>query len=138
MANAARRAQRQSMYAQLVAVGMNPGQAGAIANNPNFQAAQNAYNHAYGVHSEAQAQQQAQLAQQRMQDQQNRLFAQLAKGPPKANKALKSQDYKPKFKAAGSKTESARAVSKGTYQFSNPLGMGGSAGSRTGGMGGLA
>jgi len=132
-----KRAQRQSMFSQLVAVGMDPGQAGAIANNPNFRAAQNAYNHAYGVHSEAQAQQQAQLAQQRMQEQQNKLFAQLAKGPPKANKALKGQDYKPRFKAAGSKTESARAVSKGTYQFSNPLGMGGS-GSRTGGMGGLA
>jgi hypothetical protein len=70
--------------------------------------------------------------------QQNALMAQIAKGPPKANKALRSAEYQPKFKGAASKTEAKRATSRGTYQFSNPLGMGGAAGSRTGGMGGLA
>ena len=80
---------------------------------------------------------QANLAQQRMQQQQAALMAQIAKGPPKANRALRGADYKPKFRSSVSKTESKRAVSKGTYQFSNPLGMGGAA-SRTGGMGGLA
>ena len=65
-------------------------------------------------------------------------MAAIAQGPPKANKALKSAEYQPKFKAAASKTEAKRATSRGTYQFSNPLGMGGAAGSRTGGMGGLA
>tara|TARA_R100001163_G_C4977254_1_gene134807 strand:- start:251 stop:601 length:351 start_codon:yes stop_codon:yes gene_type:complete len=116
---------------------MDPGQAGGIANNPNFNAARNAFDHAQGVHSAYNAQQEARKAQERMMQQQSALMAQIAKGPPKPNRALKGRDYKPKFKAAGSKTESARAVSKGTYQFSNPLGMGGS-GSRTGGMGGLA
>ena len=132
-----KKAQRASWFSQLVAVGMDPGQAGNIANNPDFNAARNAFNHAYGVHSEYQAQQQARQAQERMRQQQQALFAQLAKGPPKPNRALKGRDYSPKFKAAGSRTEGARGVAKGTYQFSNPLGMGGS-GSQTGGMGGLA
>ena len=77
------------------------------------------------------------LARMRLAEQQNRLMAAIAQGPPKANKALKGSEYKPKFRAAASRTQAARAVSKGTYQFSNPLGRGGS-GSRTGGMGGLA
>ena len=77
------------------------------------------------------------LARMRMAEQQNRLMAAIAQGPPKANKALRSAEYQPKFKAKASKTQAARAVSKGTYQFSNPLGMGGAA-SRTGGVGGLA
>ena len=88
--------------------------------------------------AQADAQYQANLAQQRMAEQQQRLMAQIAKGPPKANKALRSSDYQPKFRSAVSKTEAKRATSRGTYQFSNPLGMGGAAGSRTGGMGGLA
>lgn len=129
--------QRQAWFSQLVGLGMDPGQAGGIANNPNFQAARNAFEHAFGVHSAYNAQQEARKAQERMMQQQQALMAQIAKGPPKPNRALKGRDYSPKFKAAGSKTEGARAVAKGTYQFSNPLGMGGS-GSRTGGMGGLA
>ena len=88
--------------------------------------------------AQADAQYQANLARDRMAAQQQALMAQIAKGPPKANRALRSADYQPKFRSAVSKTESKRAVSKGTYQFSNPLGMGGAAGSRTGGMGGLA
>lgn len=87
--------------------------------------------------AQADAQYQAQLAQQRMQDQQTKLMQEIAKGPPKANKALRGQGYSPKFRAATSRNEGKRATSRGTYQFSNPLGMGGS-GSRTGGMGGLA
>jgi len=132
-----RRAQRDAWFSQLVGLGMDPGQAGGIANNPNFNAARNAFDHAYGVHSAYNAEQEARRAAERMQQQQAALFAQIAKGPPKPNRALKGQNYSPKFKAQGSKTQAARGVAKGTYQFSNPLGMGGS-GSRTGGMGGLA
>ena len=88
--------------------------------------------------SAADAQYQANLAQQRMAERQQQLMAAIAQGPPKANRALRGADYQPKFRSSVSKTESKRAVSKGTYQFSNPLGMGGAAGSRTGGMGGLA
>ena len=132
-----RRAQRQAMFNQLVNAGMDPGQAGNIANNPNLQAANNAFQQGLAVQQEANAQAAAQAAQQRMLEQQNRLFAELAKGPPKGPKSLKGSDYRPKFRAAGSKTDKARATSRGTYQFSNPLGMGGG-GSRTGGMGGLA
>ena len=132
-----KRAQRDAWFNQLVGLGMDPGQAGGIANNPNFQAARNAFEHAFGVHSAYNAQQEARRAAERMQQQQSALMAQIAKGPPKPNRALKGQNYSPKFKAQGSKTQAARAVAKGTYQFSNPLGMGGS-GSRTGGMGGLA
>ena len=87
--------------------------------------------------AEADAAYQANLARDRMTAQQNALMASIAKGPPRANKALKGAEYQPKFKAKASKTQAARAVSKGTYQFSNPLGMGGAA-SRTGGGGGLA
>ena len=88
--------------------------------------------------AQADAAYQANLASQRMAERQQQLMAQIAQGPPKANRALRGSDYKPKFRSSVSKTESKRAVSKGTYQFSNPLGMGGAAGSRTGGMGGLA
>ena len=88
--------------------------------------------------AQADASYQANLAQQRMAERQQQLMAQIAQGPPKANRALRGSDYKPKFRSSVSKTEAKRAVSKGTYQFSNPLGMGGAAGSRTGGMGGLA
>ena len=88
--------------------------------------------------AQADAAYQANLAQQRMAEQQQQLMAQIAKGPPKANRALRGSDYKPKFRSSVSKAESKRATSRGTYQFSNPLGMGGAAGSRTGGMGGLA
>jgi hypothetical protein len=59
---------------------------------------------------------QANLAQQRMAEQQQQLMAQIAQGPPKANRALRGADYKPKFRSSVSKTESKRAVSKGTYQ----------------------
>jgi len=89
--------------------------------------------------AQADAEYQANLARDRMQAQQTQLMQQIAKGPPKANRALRGQDYKPKFRASTSKAEAGRAVSRGTYQFSNPLGMGSAGGgSRTGGMGGLA
>lgn len=130
-------AQRAAWHAELVGLGMSGGDAAAAVNNPNFDAARNAFEHARGVYTNYNAQQAALRAQERMQQQQMALMAAIAKGPPKPNRALKGQNYSPKFKAAGSKTQAARAVSKGTYQFSNPLGMGGS-GSRTGGIGGLA
>lgn len=85
---------------------------------------------------QADAKYQQYLSQQNMAAQQENLMKEIAKPPPRANKALRSATYQPKFKASGSKTESKRAVSKGTYQFSNPLGMGGM-GSRTGGLGGI-
>lgn len=89
--------------------------------------------------AQADAEYQANLARDRMQQQQTRLMQEIAKGPPRANRALRGSDYKPKFRASTSRAEASRAVSRGTYQFSNPLGMGSAAGgSRTGGMGGLA
>ena len=129
---------RQDLYNQVIAMGGSDASARNVAraSRPGraFQNFQTAFS---AQKAQADAAYQANLAQQRMAEQQNRLMAQIAKGPPRANKALKGAEYQPKFKAKASKTQAARAVSKGTYQFSNPLGMCGS-GSRTGGMGGLA
>ena len=129
----------QNFYNQVIAMGGSDASARNVAraSRPgrafrNFQTAFSAQK------AQADAAYQANLAQQRMAEQQNRLMAAIAKGPPKANKALRGSDYQPKFRSAVSKTEAKRATSRGTYQFSNPLGMGGAAGSRTGGMGGLA
>jgi hypothetical protein len=75
-------------------------------------------------------------AQENMMRQQNALMAAIAEGPPRASRRLRGGGYTPKFKSAGSVAERGRNVSRGTYQFSNPLGMG-RGGSRTGGVGGL-
>ena len=130
---------KQNYYDHVIRMGGSHASAMNVAraNNPG-RALQN-FEAAFGAQkAQADAQYQANLAQQRMAERQQQLMAAIAKGPPKANRALRSSDYQPKFRSAVSKTESKRAVSKGTYQFSNPLGMGGAAGSRTGGMGGLA
>ena len=128
----------QGFYNAVIAMGGSAASAANVAraSRPgrafrNFQTAFSAQK------AQADAQYQANLAQQRMQDQQTKLMQEIAKGPPKANKALRGQGYQPKFRAATSRNEGKRVTSRGTYQFSNPLGMGGS-GSRTGGMGGLA
>ena len=127
------------MYNTLVGLGMNPDEAGRIANQPDLKKANRQFQHAQAVYSQAQADYQANLANQRMAEAQQKLMAKIAQGPPRANKALRSSDYKPKFRSSISKVESKRATSRGTYQFSNPLGMGSSGGgSRTGGIGGLA
>ena len=129
---------RQDLYNQVIAMGGSAASANNVARaGKPGKAFQNFVSAFSAQKAQADAQYQANLAQQRMAEQQQRLMAQIAKGPPKANKALKGSEYQPKFRAAASKSQAARAVSKGTYQFSNPLGMGG-AGSRTGGMGGLA
>ena len=128
----------QGVYNTIIAEGGSDASArnAARANKP--QRALNNWRQAHGaLKAQADADYAANLARDRMAAQQQKLMAAIAKGPPKANKALKGSEYKPKFRAKASKTQAARAVSKGTYQFSNPLGMG-SAGSRTGGMGGLA
>ena len=129
---------RQDLYNQVIAMGGSAASANNVARaGKPGKAFQNFVSAFSAQKAQADAQYQANLAQQRMAAQQAQLMAQIAKGPPKANKALKGSEYQPKFRAAASKSQAARAVSKGTYQFSNPLGMGG-AGSRTGGMGGLA
>ena len=128
----------QNFYNQVIAMGGSDASARNVARASRPGRAFQNFQQAFGAQkAAADAAYQANLAQQRMQQQQQQLMAQIAKGPPKANRALRGADYKPKFRSSVSKTESKRAVSKGTYQFSNPLGMGGAA-SRTGGMGGLA
>lgn len=130
---------KQNYYNHVIAMGGSAASANNVARASNPQRALSNFEREFSAQkAQADARYQANLARDRMAAQQNALMAQIAQGPPKANKALRSSDYKPKFRSAVSKTESKRAVSKGTYQFSNPLGMGGAAGSRTGGMGGLA
>tara|TARA_B100000530_G_scaffold123751_1_gene77339 strand:- start:1550 stop:1951 length:402 start_codon:yes stop_codon:yes gene_type:complete len=130
---------RQNYYNHVIAVGGSAASANNVARASNPGKALAEFERAFAAQkAEADANYQRNLAADRMREQQNRLMAAIAQGPPKANKSLRSAEYQPKFKAAASKTESKRATSRGTYQFSNPLGMGGAAGSRTGGMGGLA
>ena len=129
---------RQDLYNQVIAMGGSAASANNVARAGRPGRAMRNFVDAFTAQkAQADAEYQANLARDRMAAQQQQLFAQIAKGPPRANKALKGAEYQPKFKAKASKTQAARAVAKGTYQFSNPLGMGGS-GSRTGGMGGLA
>jgi len=129
----------QNFYNQVIAMGGSDASARNVARASRPGRAFQNFVQAFSAQkAQADAAYQANLARDRMAAQQQQLMAQIAKGPPKANRALRSADYKPKFRSSVSKTESKRAVSKGTYQFSNPLGMGGTAGSRTGGMGGLA
>lgn len=132
------RSQKQQLAHQMEIQGAS---AASIQNVLNASRPVKAYNNwqtAFNAQKQqADADYQAHLARENMVAQQTNLMKQIAKGPPKANKALRSSNYQPKFKASGSKTESKRAVSKGTYQFANPLGMGGM-GSRTGGLGGIA
>ncbi len=129
----------QQFYNAVIAMGGSDASARNVARASRPGRAFRNFQQAFGAQkAQADAAYQANLAQQRMAEQQQQLMAQIAQGPPKANRALRGADYKPKFRSSVSKTESKRAVSKGTYQFSNPLGMGGAAGSRTGGMGGLA
>ena len=130
---------KQNYYDHVIAMGGSAASANNVARASNPGRALAQFEQAFGAQkAQADAAYQANLARDRMAAQQQSLMAAIAKGPPKANKALRSAEYQPKFKAAASKTESKRATSRGTYQFSNPLGMGGAAGSRTGGMGGLA
>lgn len=129
----------QNFYNQVIAMGGSDASARNVARAPRPGRAFQNFVSAFGAQkAQADAAYQSNLASQRMAERQQQLMAQIAQGPPKANRALRGADYQPKFRSSVSKTESKRAVSKGTYQFSNPLGMGGSAGSRTGGMGGLA
>ena len=129
----------QNFYNQVIAMGGSDASARNVAraSRPG-RAFQNFVQAFTAQRAQANAAYQANLSRDRMAAQQQQLMAEIAKGPPKASLALRGADYKPKFRSSVSKTESKRAVSKGTYQFSNPLGMGGAAGSRTGGMGGLA
>ena len=129
----------QNFYNQVIAMGGSDASARNVARASRPGRAFQNFVQAFSAQkAQADAAYQANLARDRMAAQQQQLMAQIAQGPPKANRALRGCDYKPKFRSSVSNTESKRAVSKGTYQFSNPLGMGGAAGSRTGGMGGLA
>ena len=129
---------RQDLYNQVIAMGGSAASANNVARaNKPGKAMQRFVTDFTAQKAQADAAYQSNLARDRMAAQQQQLMAQIAKGPPKANKALRGAEYQPKFKAAASKNEAKRATSRGTYQFSNPLGMGGAA-SRTGGIGGLA
>ena len=129
----------QNFYNQVIAMGGSDASARNVARASRPGRAFQNFVQAFSAQkAQADASYQANLAQQRMAERQQQLMAAIAKGPPKANRALRSADYKPKFRSSVSKAESKRSTSRGTYQFSNPLGMGGAAGSRTGGMGGLA
>ena len=131
---------KQNYYDHVIRMGGDHASAMNVARANNPGRALQKFEAAFGAQkAQADAAYQAHLARERMQAQQTQLMQQIAKGPPKANRALRGQDYKPKFRASTSKAEAGRAVSRGTYQFSNPLGMGSAGGgSRTGGMGGLA
>ena len=129
---------RQDLYNQVIAMGGSAASANNVARaNKPGKAMQRFVTDFTAQKAQADAAYQSNLARDRMAAQQQQLMAQIAQGPPKANKALRGAEYQPKFKAAASKNEAKRATSRGTYQFSNPLGMGGGA-SRTGGIGGLA
>lgn len=123
MANAQRRAQREAWFNDLVRLGMNPGAAGNVANMSDFNAARNAYNHAYGVHTAANERARQQKMRDDMIRRQNELLR-AAQNTPKTNQALRGREYTPKFRASVSNSEAKRAVSKGTYQFANQLAMG--------------
>ena len=128
----------QGVYNTIIAEGGSAASANNAARASRPDRALNNWRQQHGaLKAQADAAYQSNLARDRMAAQQQQLMAQIAKGPPKANKALRGAEYQPKFKAAASKNEAKRATSRGTYQFSNPLGMGGAA-SRTGGIGGLA
>ena len=128
----------QGVYNTIIAEGGSAASANNAARASRPGRALNNWRQQHGaLKAQADAAYQSNLARDRMAAQQQQLMAQIAKGPPKANKALRGAEYQPKFKAAASKNEAKRATSRGTYQFSNPLGMGGAA-SRTGGIGGLA
>mgnify|MGYP003116088306 CR=1 FL=1 len=134
--------QNKSMkaYNQAIAMGADPNSAVNIARAKNPQQALKTF---LPLMAAAQEQNASTLerrqAQENMMRQQSELMAAIAKGPPlapRSSRRLKG-GYQPKFRSAGSVAERNRNVARGTYQFSNPLGMGGGA-SRTGGVGGLA
>ena len=141
---AAQKPQKQNKkmkaYNQAIAMGADPNSAVNIARAKNPQQALKTF---LPLMAAAQEQNASTLerrqAQENMMRQQSELMAAIAKGPPlapRSSRRLKG-GYQPKFRSAGSVAERNRNVARGTYQFSNPLGMGGGA-SRTGGVGGLA
>lgn len=128
---------KMKAYNRAIAMGADPNSAVNIAQAKNPQAAQKAFSQ---LLPSVQAQNESTLLQRQAQDnmmrQQTELMAAIAEGPPRASRSLRGSGYTPKFRSAGSVAERGRNVSRGTYQFSNPLGMG-RRGSRTGGLGGL-
>jgi len=128
---------KMKAYNQAIAMGADPNSAANIAQAKQPQKALKTFLPAMAA---AQDQNASTLLQRQAQDnmmrQQTALMAAIAEGPPRASRALRGSGYTPKFRSAGSVAERGRNVSRGTYQFSNPLGMGRS-GSRTGGLGGL-
>ena len=131
---------KMKAYNQAIAMGADPNSAANIAQAKNPQKAMKKFQEVLpSVQAQNASTLQVRQAQENMQRQQNELMAAIAKGPPlapRSSRRLKG-GYTPKFKSAGSVAERGRNVSRGTYQFSNPLGMSGGA-SRTGGVGGLA
>ena len=127
-------------YNRAIAMGADPNSAANIARSKNPQKALRYFQEILpGVQGQNASTLESRQAMERMTLRQNQLLAEIAKGPPlapRSSRRLKG-GYTPKFRSAGSVAERGRNVSRGTYQFSNPLGMGGGA-SRTGGVGGLA
>ena len=132
---------KMKAYNQAIAMGADPNSAANIAQAKNPQQAMKAFQEVLpSVQEQNASTLQARQAQENMQRQQNELMAAIAKGPPlapRSSRRLRGSGYSPKFRSAGSVAERGRDVSRGTYQFSTPLGMG-RGGSRTGGLGGLA
>ena len=143
---AAQKPQKQNKkmkaYNQAIAMGADPNSAANIAQAKNPQQAMKKFQEVLpSVQAQNASTLQARQAQENMLRRQNELMAAIAKGPPMAPRSSRrlKGGYTPKFKSAGSVAERGRNVARGTYQFSNPLGMGSAGGgSRTGGMGGLA
>jgi len=131
---------KMKAYNQAIAMGADPNSAANIAQAKNPQQAMKAFQEVLpSVQEQNASTLLAREAQENMMRRQNQLMAEIAKGPPlapRSSRRLKG-GYTPKFRSAGSVAERGRNVARGTYQFSNPLGMGGGA-SRTGGVGGLA
>jgi len=132
---------KMKAYNQAIAMGADPNSAANIAQAKNPQQAMKKFQEVLpSVQAQNASTLQARQAQENMMRRQNELMAAIAKGPPlapRSSRRLRGSGYTPKFKSAGSVSEKSGNISKGIYQFSNPLGMGGFA-SSTGGVGGLA
>ena len=132
---------KMKAYNKAIAMGADPNSAANIAQAKNPQKAMKAFQQVLpSVQEQNASTLLAREAQENMMRRQSQLMAEIAKGPPlapRSSRRLKGGGYTPKFRSAGSVAERGRNVARGTYQFSNPLGMSGGA-SRTGGVGGLA
>lgn len=123
------RVQRSSNYSDMINVGVDSNLANAVANNPNIKAVPQLTEKAIAQQEEYNAETEAVNMAQEARAQQNKLLAAIAKGPPKASRALRGSGYRPRFRTRASSADRSRRTSQGSAQFANPLSMGGSYGS---------